>query len=283
MKNSEICIRDPFVLTENGKYYLYGTRSANFGQGTGGFDVYTGTDLENWSDPKQIFDSSLYQMNNNANWAPEVHKYNGRYYLFATFEQPNGRRGTYSLVADAPDGNFCPCSDGPLTPEDWWCLDGTLYVNKQGIPFLVFCHEHVQIMDGTICYVQLNGELSAAVSDPILLFSGSDAKGAKKEKNGRYVTDGPFMFRGENDRLYMIWSTIVDGQYAQCIAVSDNGDIDGNWIQLEPVFTKDGGHGMVFRDFDGELRLTLHCPNCQPLERPVFFSLTDTGCTLNIK
>ena len=29
--NGDINIRDPFVLCENGKYYLYGTRAANFG------------------------------------------------------------------------------------------------------------------------------------------------------------------------------------------------------------------------------------------------------------
>lgn len=29
MKNSDINIRDPFVLAEDGKYYMYGTRAAN--------------------------------------------------------------------------------------------------------------------------------------------------------------------------------------------------------------------------------------------------------------
>lgn len=54
MKNKDIHIRDPFVLIRNDKYYMYGTRGANFGQGTGGVDVYIGTDLENWSDPIQV-------------------------------------------------------------------------------------------------------------------------------------------------------------------------------------------------------------------------------------
>ena len=57
MKNQDINIRDPFVLVHEGKYYMYGTRAKNFGCKTGGFDVYIGTDLENWSEPKQVFDS----------------------------------------------------------------------------------------------------------------------------------------------------------------------------------------------------------------------------------
>ena len=44
----QINIRDPFVLYENGKYYLYGTRAASFGQKVNGFDVYISDDLTNW-------------------------------------------------------------------------------------------------------------------------------------------------------------------------------------------------------------------------------------------
>ena len=43
--------------------------------------------------------------------------------------------------------------------------NGTLFVDENDVPYLVFCHEHVQILNGTICYIQLNEELSAAVTD----------------------------------------------------------------------------------------------------------------------
>ena len=283
LTNADINIRDPFVLKYNNKYYLYGTRADNFGINTSGFDVYVGTDLKNWSEPINIFDSSEYNLNNGSNWAPEIHEYKGKYYIFATFEQPNGNRGTYSLVCDTPDGKFRPCSQAALTPENWWSLDGTLFISDSGTPYLVFCHEHVQILDGTICYVRLSDDLSRSIGEPVCLFRGSDAYGAVINSDGRYVTDGPFLYRGLNNRLYMIWSSCVAGQYYQCIAVSDNNDITGKWIQLEPIFTKDGGHGMVFGDFDGSLKLTLHCPNNQPFERPAFFDLVDTGETLKIK
>lgn len=51
MKKEQINIRDPFVLFENNKYYMYGTRGKNFGRKTSGFDVYISDDLENWSEP----------------------------------------------------------------------------------------------------------------------------------------------------------------------------------------------------------------------------------------
>ena len=53
MKLHEIHLRDPFIFAENGVYYLYGTRR---GPSTKvipwqGLDVYTSTDLIEWSEP----------------------------------------------------------------------------------------------------------------------------------------------------------------------------------------------------------------------------------------
>ncbi len=103
MRKEQINIRDPFVVFEDGKYYLYGTKAKNFGYGTGGFDVYISTDLENWSEPVSCFNSIKYEMNSAVNWAPEVYKYNGRYYMVATFTQANGLKGTFSLISESLD------------------------------------------------------------------------------------------------------------------------------------------------------------------------------------
>ena len=282
MKNKDINIRDPFVLCENGTYYMYGTRAKDFGSHTGGFDVYVGTDLENWSEPIPVFDSAAFGMNRDVNWAPEVHRYHGKYYMFATFTPENGRRGTWSLVSDSPEGPFRPLSDGALTPDGWWSLDGTLYVAKDGVPYLVFCHEHLQILNGTVCAMPLTPDLAAPAGEPILLFYGSDACGVTAKEGERYVTDGPFLWRGENDRLYMMWSTCTES-YTQCLAVSESGDVAGPWRQLPHLFTEDGGHGMLFRDLNGGVRLTLHCPNRTDYERPKFFDVTDTGDRLEVR
>ena len=86
MKKEQINIRDPFVVYENGKFYLYGTRAQNFGFNTKGFDVYISENLKDWSEPIACFNSEKYGMNRAVNWAPEVHKYQGKFYMFATFK-----------------------------------------------------------------------------------------------------------------------------------------------------------------------------------------------------
>jgi hypothetical protein len=79
----------------------------------------------------------------------------------------------------------------------------------------------------------------------------------------------------------MIWSTCSD-KYEQCIASSDNGSITGNWKFLDPLFTDDGGHGMIFKD-DENIYLTFHSPNKSLYERPKFVKIQDNGNCLEIK
>lgn len=277
MKADEINIRDPFVLYENGKYYMYGTRADNFGQKTGGFDVYVSEDLVNFAAPRECFNSEKYGLNRQVNWAPEVHKYHGEYYMLATFTKENGLRGVHILKAENPLGPFAPHSHGAVTPDEWECLDGTLYIGKNSEPYLVFCHEHTQIVDGTVCYQCLSDDLTCAQGEPVYMFSGSSPDWAdKKPKGEHYITDGPFMFRTKDGKLLMMWSTFVKHKYCQCIARSANGEIDGEFQHLPPIITDDGGHGMIFKA-DDRLMLTLHSPNQTGLERPRFIELIDTG------
>ena len=181
-KREEIQIRDPFVLpmAEEGQYYLFGSTDKDIWKGKAtGFDVYRSVDLEHFETPFPAFRPPEGFWSNTNYWAPEVHEYNGKDYMFATFKAEGVCRGTQILVADHP--LFCPFvphSDGPVTPRDWECLDGTLYVDNDGQPWMVFCHEWVQISDGAVCAIPLSPELDRAVGEPIKLFSASEANWA---------------------------------------------------------------------------------------------------------
>ena len=288
MKKEQINIRDPFVMYENGVYYLYGTRAAHFGCCTGGFDVYTSDDLREWSAPVACFDSAKYGLNIKANWAPEVHEYKGKYYMLATFTRDNGLRGTFSLVSESPSGPFAPNSKGALTPFEWECLDGTLYVDKSGVPYLVFCHEHTQIKDGTICYVRLSENLDAAEGEVITLFSASSCQWVDPVpyghfvKEDHYVTDGPFLYRSKTDELFMIWSSFVKGNYAEFAVKFKDGELGTEFEHQPPLLDSDGGHGMIFSNGE-KTYFTYHTPNKSGDERPEFCLLEDRGDTIAIK
>jgi GH43 family beta-xylosidase len=282
LQSKDINLRDPFVLSENGTFYMYGTRAQNFGMEVGGFDVYQSTDLVNWSEPIECFNSADNGLNREVNWAPEVHKYKNIYYMFATFTQENGNRGTYVLKADNPLGPFHKHSKGAVTPHEWECLDGTLYIEDEK-PYLVFCHEHTQIIDGTICYIQLSDDLSVSIGEPTTLFSASSPYWADKKPQGEhYVSDGPFMFKTKDNTLLMIWSTFIKSQYAECVVKFSDKTIKGNFEHLPPLIDDDGGHGMIF-DINNQLFLTFHSPNKQGHEHPKFIELSQTNDSIFIK
>ena len=165
MKREEINIRDPFVLTRNGQYYLYGTRGATCWGPADGFDVYVSRDLENWDGPFECFHNDGTFWADRNYWAPEVHEYHGKLYMLASFKREDLCRGTAILTADDPLGPFVPHSDGRVTPSNWECLDGTLYVSPDDKPYLVFAHEWVQVGDGEICAMPLSDDLSRAIGE----------------------------------------------------------------------------------------------------------------------
>lgn len=272
---SDIRIRDPFILPvpEEGRYYMYGTVESMEPSTHRRFDTYFSKDLKEWFGPMAAFrpDETFWARRNF--WAPEVYRYHDRYYMFASFIADGKRRGTQVLVADRPRGPFRPVSGGPITPRDWECLDGTLFVDDDGDPWMVFCHEWVQTKDGEMRAMRLSDDLTKAEGEPVLLFHASEAPWVVNPGflDG-YITDGPFLYRAKTGELLMLWSSFGKSGYALGVARSASGKITGPWKQdAEPLFSADGGHAMLFSTFSGQLMLSLHQPNSYLNERAKFF------------
>jgi hypothetical protein len=246
--------------------------------------VYTSPDLQAWDGPQPCFRPPAGFWADRNFWAPEVHKYSGGYYLFASFKAANATRATQILAAASPRGPFLPLGDRPATPPEWECLDGTLWVDRRSRPWLVFCHEWVQVGDGEMCALPLSPDLRAPAGAPTLLFRASQAPWVRSyPKAGAYVTDGPFLYQAGSGALLMLWSSFTEAGYAQGVAHSASGSLLGPWEhEARPIYTNDGGHGMLFRTFAGQLMLSLHAPNATPHERPLFLPVREEGGRLRI-
>ena len=276
LKRQDIRIRDPFIFTDKaeGCYYMYGTTALcnNSLRANASFSVFKSYDLENFSEPKVIFDGETCGFWADRDyWAAEMHEFNGKYYLFGSVKAEGRCRATEIFVCDTPDGEFVPICQETVTPKDWECLDGTLYVEK-GVPYMIFCHEWVQVGDGEMCALQLSEDLSQAVGEPFLLFKASSeptVEDVHRKGTAHYVTDGPFIYR-EGDKLHMIWSSLTEGaRYAVLMAESDS--LFGEWRQLGSHFDFDGGHAMVFNTLEGKRMIALHAPNTAEDERAIFY------------
>ena len=272
-------LRDPFIVVENGVYYAYGT----------GWVCYKNTSgslAGDWECLGQVAVDPPHV--EGCRWAPEVHRYKGKFYMFTTYlSRETGRRGCTILVSDVPEGPFIQITDGHITPCDWDCIDGTFYVDPAGQPWMVFVHEWTCTEDGCgrMDAAKLSDDLTRFVSEPAELFR-ADAPAWAKGK----VTDGCFLHRTADGQLLMIWSNWDDAGYCVGIARSADGRVDGEWTQDEVLlYSKnmvgdyDGGHGMFFTDTDGQMYLSIHAPN-NPAdgrkETPVFIPVKEKDGTV---
>ena len=272
--------RDPGLLYHDGVYYYY----VNYG---GGYGVRTSTDLINWSSVKQVWKKTTDNPELDADsqyWAPEGHYYNGKFYIFATYgvssyeDTGTSQRGCVVLVSDTPDGKFTMISKasanaaevGWITPNTMSAIDGHLWVDENGQPYLVFVREWTHTEDGVgrVSYAPLSDDLSYLTGDWKDMIKASDPSWTDYK-----ITDGPYMYKATGGDLFMIWSNKDDsGNYTVGLAKSSNGKISGTWTHLDPLFIydgenvytqTDGGHGCIFAGTDGRIYLAIHTVNDQ--------------------
>jgi len=286
-----IRLSDPSILAEKktSTYYMTGTggllwKSKDLSQWTGPYRV-TQTDPNSWMGLRPMI------------WAAELHAYRGKYYYFATFtnrsvvlETVKGnaiqRRACHVLVSDKPDGPYVPMQDPTYLPADKPTLDGTFWVDRDGKPYMIYCHEWLQNWNGTMEKIQLKPDLSGSVGPRRLLFFASDSPWSReRNEQGNIVpnkvTDGPYLFRTQTGTLGMIWTSWVFGDYTQGVAYSRSGTLDGPWVQeKEPITPPNYGHGMLFRTFEGKLLMSVHSHqrvNGRTVRIPHLFTVDDSG------
>ncbi|WP_247235284.1 glycoside hydrolase family 43 protein [Telluribacter sp. SYSU D00476] len=264
-----IVLSDPFILADKktSLYYMTGTggmlwKSKDLKAWDGPYPI-TQTDPNSWMGPKPMI------------WAAEIHPYKGKYYYFATFTnrdvkidtvqgQVIERRACHVLVSDQPDGPYVPMQDPTYLPANMPTLDGTLWVDTDGKPYMVYCYEWLQNLNGTMEKIELKPDLSGTLGTPKLMFRASDSPWSReKDANGNdkpnKVTDGPYLFKTGTGRLGMIWTSWIHDVYTQGVAYSQSGTLDGPWIhEKEPITPLNFGHGMLFHTLEGKLLMSIH-------------------------
>lgn len=287
-KREDIRVRDPYVVLKDGVYYMYATT----GERT--LSCYKSKDLENFEGPFTVFEISADSWAYKDVWAAEVHEYGGGFYLFVSLLGKNGLRATQIAYAPTPDGPFAALCNRGATPSEQSCIDGTLYVDREGVPYIVYSHdwpdnyvEEKQAYVGQICALQLTKDLKDAVGEPFLLFDSDDAPISaatphrivwEGRETRRYGSDAPYLRELSNKKLFMSWSPYLDGNYVVLGAVSDSGDIRGPWRHLaKPVFDRNGGHAMMFESAERKLCMCIHAPEAHMLERAHIFELAECG------
>ena len=263
-----IRLSDPFILADKNTSMYYMT-------GTGGM-LWKSSDLKKWTGPFQVVktDPASWMGKNPMIWAAELHHYKDKYYYFATFtnrdvkidtvgENIIERRACHVLVSDKAEGPYVPMKDSIYLPASKPTLDGTLWVDTDGKPYMVYCYEWLQNLNGTIEKIELKPDLSGTIGEGKLLFRASESPWSREKQQDKIgpnkVTDGPYLFRTGTDRLGMIWTSWIYDVYTQGVAYSKSGTLDGPWVQEnDPITPPNYGHGMLFRTLEGNWLMSVH-------------------------
>ncbi len=286
-----IVLSDPFILADKktNLYYMTGTggmlwKSADLQFWDGPYQV-TQTDLTSWMGPKPMI------------WAAEIHPFKNKYYYFATFtnravniDTVEGnvieRRASHILVSDQASGPYVPMHDATYLPAGKPTLDGTFWIDKNGKPYMVYCYEWLQNLNGTIEKIELKPDLSGSVGEGEVLFRASDSPWSReRDKNGNNrpnkVTDGPYLFTTGTGRLGMLWTSWIYDVYTQGVAYAASGTLNGPWVQEpEPVTPANFGHGMLFTTFGGKQLMSIHSHtivNGRTVRHPHLIEVNTTG------
>lgn len=258
-----IHIRDPYILLYNGRYYLYHSLGKN------GIGCRVSEDLEHWSESVTVYTPPAdFHGIKNFFWAPECHYYKGKFYIFTSVFSKQHNENVVSVYrADNPLGPFEDIAGGCITPEGWATIDGTLYLDEAGDPWMVFVYEWKCKADGngSMAAARLSEDFTHFITEPVELFHAKEPAWAVHG-----VTDGCYLLRTDDGELRMIWSNFSKNNYVVAVAKSSSGNVLGPWEHcdkllfekgLQPEFVTDGGHAMIFLDKQDQLTLALHGPN----------------------
>ena len=286
MKRKDIRIRDPFILLDNGRYYMYAT------SGERTLSYYVSDDLDNWTEGGIVFEIPDGFWAYKDVWAGEVHRYNGRYYLFVSLLGKNGLRGTQVAVCDTPSGRFTPITDRAVTPNDKSCIDGTLFV-CDNTPYILYSRDwpdhyeqKKQSYVGEIWLSELTSDLVSVKGVPTRLFASDEVPLSRAnpheivwegKKTKRYGSDAPFVCRLSSGALLLTWSPYLKDKYVVLGAISKSGSVFGPWEHLpEPIFADNGGHAMFFEDASARKLMCIHAPERDMLERAHLYCVEET-------
>ncbi len=211
---------DPFVMLYEGAYYLYGT--------TRQFGCWRSKDFADWEYAGPAYRTEQNQWATGSFWAPEVHRYRGRFYLIYSAKGPDRRVSASQAqaqnirpreymwiclaVSDKPEGPFVDFKT-PLFMGDESCIDGHLFFDD-GVPYIYFTRVGATgspfaspptgYMYGKTYGARLSRDLTQLQGEPVLCVQ-ADQPWEQPESMFSRCNEGPFVFK-RGGRYYMTYS-----------------------------------------------------------------------------
>lgn len=216
-EEGQLLLADPFILEEDGWYYIYGTHSAD------GIVVYRSQDLKTWSDLCGNAKGGLALHKDDSwgekwFWAPEVYKIGRKYLMTYSAEEH-----ICYAESDSPCGPFVQREKRPYMEEKG--IDSSIFWDK-GKPYIFW----VRFQPYGIWVAELSDDMSRVKIEGAKLVLKPEAN--TWEQVQAYVSEGPCVIHHEG-KYYLTYSCndYQSQDYAVGYAVSDN--VTGPYVRYE--------------------------------------------------
>lgn len=277
---SDVKSADVFILLDNDTYYLYGTRA---GDPNKGFEAFSSKDLVNWK--REGF---VCMTGRNLYWAPEVYKFDGKYYMYYS-----ANHKLYVATADSPTGPFTDVSDEPMISPGYNTIDQTVFTDTLSDGSIQQWMFFVRESGGNQIYrCKLNND--HVTCDASTIQKVIEADRSYEKKVSYKCTEGPILIK-KGSRYFLMYSanTYDSRYYAVCVAYTS--DLETNkWIKLDdinPILNYETlsnqlygiGHHGWFIDKDGNCRIVFHAyktAKCEGTRRAYIGSLNVSSATI---
>lgn len=255
-------IRDPFIIREDGVYYLTGTFPPYWTGESDGVMLYKSTDLLHFEFVRCILPQSASEGKwfRDFWWAPEIHKTHGKFYLTVNCRNEAMGIGQNPVIAvsDTIDEEYSVLNpDAPIITPDMaeemhdkevHGNDADLFTDDDGKVYISFCN-HGGIWAYEICL-----DTCTLIGEPILL-------AAQEQTGWDTKNEGPFIIK-HGGRYYCFYSSFTRSYE---VGVSSADNIRGPWIKdsKNPLITPKSpfvhsGHNSIFNGPDGRLWTAYH-------------------------
>ena len=243
---------DPFILYEDGIYYLYGTGSDN------GIPVVVSKDMKtwNWPDGKNMH-LALHKDDSYGErmfWAPEVYHVGDRYVMYYSSQEH-----ICMAESDSPLGPFKQKEQRPIRRRKG--IDNHLFIDDDGTPYIFWVHFN---HGNEIWMARLEDDLKTIVRGTEKFCIGMSQDW---EKVWPSVNEGPYVLKHKGI-YYMTYSANSYESPSYGVGFATTASLDAPWEKYDgnPILqfhdSLEGvGHHALFKDADGADRIVFHSHN----------------------
>lgn len=263
-ERSEVLYADPTIYSEDGKYYLIGTRNRL----PFGFKLLVSEDLKTWKDTgvmpickgKNVFGQKGF-------WAPQIIKESDKYYITYTANEQTVIAESNSLVSNFYQKEIAPIDKSEKN------IDSYLFKDDNGKYYLY----HVRFNKGNYIWVAEFDIVNKTIKKETLK-KGFDCTEAW-EKTSKYksapIMEGPTVIKIDGT-YYLFYSANHFKSIDYAVGYATSSSPLGPWqknnnspiIHRSIVGENGSGHGDIFIDSNGDYNYVYHVHNSDSLVEP---------------